>query len=246
MKVLIGKAVESKAVSSAITCVVLRTPKNENYKEYLSDGGEVEDGMESYDPELDSPSSWTTKSSNDGKRKCKNLSAAALAQAGSNMILIGFILSGVVYGFLHRDEGESGIPIIFGALLFGAVSLLLVNVSWSFRGKNSPNMQSPCCKKLNWSIPTAQLASSCIVLFVGACLIPTYHKNMTEVLVIVFGIILPLLILVNIPLVVGREEEKQEKDEYEHDVEVVPGNLETISIEIEGGRDRKRAFYKLR
>ena len=73
MNIVIGKTGESKAG----TCIVYRTPKNEEYQEYMSD--EMQDEQEeqheeeeAYDPELDSPSSWTTKSSNAGKRKWKH------------------------------------------------------------------------------------------------------------------------------------------------------------------------------
>lgn len=234
--IVIGKVPES---TKAGACIVYRTPKNEEYQEYLSECPVQEgDEDEHYDPELDSPSSWTTKSSQADQPNCNcgPSSPAALARVCSNLILILMTVTGIIFGALEftgtyllpkyaeGDHQSIGGMIIFGAVVGGAVSLMLVNVSWWYRGKHFFNLQAPCCPGFKVTCPTAQVASSCIVLCVAAILVPTYHQDKVGILVIIFGIVLPLLVMVNLPLMIDPDEEELDKDEDE--VEAVPGNLE--------------------
>jgi hypothetical protein len=234
------------------TCMAYRAAQKENYEGNVSDGGrEEEDDM--YDPEMDSPSSWTTNSTS-SKQKCGAF--PAIMRICSNAILILLTVTGIIIGALEmtgrlllpkysdNDNESIGGLIVFGAIVGGAVSLILVNVSWSYRGKHSFNLQAPGSSDFQLTCPTAQVASSCIVLFVGAVLIPTYRRDTTGIFVIIFGIMFPLLVMVNAPLLVPVDEERFEKEE--NDVEAVPGNLESVVIPKEGRkRHKKSAFCKL-
>ena len=137
--------------------VVCRTPKNnEGYQEVDEEGsGDIE-----YRPSVDSPSSWTTKSGGMSPKKevCGMQSKATPGLVCSNVVLVLLSLTGIVYGALeitgsittesdpnsiHRDESIGGL-IIFGAIVGGAVSLMLVNLSWLYKGTHTFNLQTPC------------------------------------------------------------------------------------------------------
>ena len=84
------------------------------------------------------------------------------------------------------------------------------------------------------------------MLLVSAILIPTYREDLVGMLVILCGITVPLLFMINLPLVL-RDKEPDEDIEALEDLEVLPGNYESAvgPIEVEKKRQR-RPFFKLR
>lgn len=192
---------------------------------------------EPYDPEIDSPSSWTTAKSSKCSEWCETCScrlskidspkAASFTQTTSNIILVLLTIAGIVCGILgmtgtlsmdeHGEKDTSiGSLIIFGAVVGGSISLMLVNASWSYRStyKHENNLQTsrwcpcfPCC------YPTAQLAGTLIVIFVCVILVPTYKEDTVAILIILSSA-LPLLVMVNMPLLFKhRIEEELVQDE---------------------------------
>lgn len=193
---------------------------------------------EPYDPEIDSPSSWTTAKSSKCSEWCEACScrlskidsprAASFTQTTSNIILVLLTIAGIVCGILgmtgtlsmdeHGEKDTSiGSLIIFGAVVGGSISLMLVNASWSYRStyKHENNLQTsrwcpcfPCC-----CCPTAQLAGTLIVIFVCVILVPTYKEDTVAILIILSSA-LPLLVMVNMPLLFKhRIEEELVQDE---------------------------------
>ena len=196
---------------------------------------------EPYDPEIDSPSSWTTAKSSKCQEWCESCScrlskidsprAASFAHTTSNAILILLTLTGIVCGIfgmtgtlsLDKHGGNDtsiGSLIIFGAVVGGSISLMLVNASWSYRStyKHENNLQtSPWCACFPCCCPTAQLAGTLIVILVCAILVTTYKED-TLAILIILGTALLLSVMVNLPLLFKyRIEEELVEDEEGRD-----------------------------
>ena len=234
--------------TTAGTCINLhRSPRNEpQYREYASrddvEEDDVEEDVGTYDPELDSPSSWTIKSSlpdqSCWERLCffpvlQTPQAAFYGQCCSNIVLVLAAFAGILYGILimtgnvsyYYDDSKSGDDnkflgglIIFGSVVGGVVSLILINVCWWYRKKSI----------------LAQLGSTAIVIFIGAALIPNYYQNTTIIFILVFAWVLPMLTLVNLPMLFGGMAlGKGEEGDDDKSLEIQPGdNLETASAMI--------------
>ena len=265
VSIVIGKNAESGA---ACSIVYRNGPQNEQYQDLEDENsqfsgplvnaerGDIEvGGDQPYDPEIDSPSSWTTKSSTAQDRFCygcrgpcynfskiKSPRAAFVTQAISNAILILLTLAGIVYGVLGmtgtvslyengRNDTSIGGLVVFGAVIGGSVSLILVNVSWWYRGNHNDNLHASIWCSCLSCCPTAQLASTLIVLLVGAILVPTYRDDIMAVLLIIFGIVLPLLVMVNLPMMFERHDEECQEGEDNSDANTLEvdaaGNIGT-------------------
>ena len=105
----------------------------------------------------------------------------------------------------RKKDVPTGSLIIFGAVTGGSIGLMLVNASWKYRStNNTEDEESPQTSRwygcLPHCCPTAQTVGTSIILFVSAVLLPTYREDTILVILIVFGVALPLLVMVNLPL----------------------------------------------
>jgi hypothetical protein len=219
---------------------------------------------EFYDPEMDSPSSWTTQSSHEEATCCRpllnwrNAETAMLARIFSNVFLALITVAGIVYGALLRFAADNnkesiGVAMMFGSAVGGAIALILMNLSWCYRRKNDElTIRPPCFSSLELACPVAQLSGSLIVLLTGAILVPAYHQNTNAILVLVFGILLPLLILINLPMLFDEIRNIDDEDEAgqsgQKGLEVLPGSTLDCHTEPTGIKVRKHKelpFFKL-
>ncbi|CAB9515097.1 expressed unknown protein [Seminavis robusta] len=271
VSIVIGR-IDNNPSGGGSCCIVYR---NERYQEFQGEDDaiiEIEDQevgktQTPYDPELDSPSSWTTKSSLKDKTCCDRLcfclareKAARLTRIVCNLTLVLFTISGVTYGilgtvgvitFFHGESGSSkeaiGIMIIFGSAVWGAIALILVNLSWIYRGNSQKVVIQLSCWECD--CPMAQLAGTSIVLLAGSSLLITYHNNHTVLLVMIFGIIIPVITMVNIPSLFDRPDDDSEQIDQEgkpKEIEVLPGNLEWHTPPLKVPVGGNKTFFKLR
>ena len=220
---------------------------------------------EFYDPEVDSPSSWTTTQSSQEERRCwdrcvqwRNTKTAKLTRIFSNVLLALATVAGIVCGAFLRfvDHSNSykevGVAIMFGSAVGGAIALILVNVSWSYRRKNDEITLQPdwCYTSLYFACPMAQFSGSLVIFLTGAILVPAYHYNTRAVLILIFGILSPLLLLVNIPMLFdGISEDNRgttaEQQTGQKELEVLPGCTLDCHKEPKSNRTKVRKHKEL-
>jgi hypothetical protein len=213
----------------------------------------TETDEEFYDPEMDSPSSWTTKSSREERSLChhlltwRNANAAILARVFSNVILASATATGIVYGAMlrfvtHNNKESIGVAVMFGSAVGGTIALILVNLSWSYRRKNDELiLPTPCCSSLELTCPIAQVSGSILLLLTGAILVPAYHQNTKAILILICGILLPILILVNLPMLFGGISNADDEEEQtgEKEIDVLPGSTLDCHREPAGTKVRR-------